>query len=487
MANQNQQSSNVVEMKDFDTLTLKDLKKKDLQDMEFELIASTLLKDNIMIPVIKTILTPDDFCFVQHKILWRVILELYHDKQPATMLTITERLRKTGELDKVGYSLVLSLGEAAFTTAYTEINAKIVKDRAARRQLFRELQGYTARSMQLSESLLDDTKKLEDVITQSKTIFKNINAFQGKRGINQRDFFKNDFKRLCRINHEYSNRCTGFDNLDAAQIFSAGLYVLGGQPATGKTTFCWQLLNQLGAFGEHCLYCTYEMSRLELCSKTLARTLYQRDKSATLTAANIRNEATSPLLEKIFKELCEDTQTNIEIFELTDESIDDLFRLLDPYCNGKDKSPVVCLDYLQIVPPSTDKVFPSDKARIDDTMRKLKNFQRETNTTFIVISSLNRQSYTQKASVDMSSFKESGSIEYSADVIWALTVDESAGEDAKAMQPRPIVLKCLKNRQGTFYEVKFDYYSAHDCFAEHKEVIIDHTHDDEPPIDDDDY
>ena len=134
-------------------------------------------------------------------------------------------------------------------------------------------------------------------------------------------------------------------------------------------------------------------------------------------------------------------------------------------CVGKSKAPVVCLDYLQIVPTNRE----STKLGIDDAVRKLKKFQRDTNTTFIVISSFNRTNYSQSAAFE--SFKESGNIEYTADVVWGLqlnvmnkTFNRDEIDKAKKQQPRQIQLKCLKNRQGTNYDCFFNYFSAHDYF-----------------------
>ena len=128
--------------------------------------------------------------------------------------------------------------------------------------------------------------------------------------------------------------------------------------------------------------------------------------------------------------------------------------------------------YLQIVPSSKE----STKLGVDDSVRKLKKFQRDTNTTFIVISSFNRDNYSK--SVSFESFKESGNIEYTADVVWALQLfvinsinsfnisdARQKIDKAKKQQPRQIQLKCLKNRQGTNYDCYFNYFSAHDCFA----------------------
>ncbi len=156
---------------------------------------------------------------------------------------------------------------------------------------------------------------------------------------------------------------------------------------------------------------------------------------------------------------------------MQDESIDELLIRLKPLCFDKAKAPVICLDYLQIVPSSKE----TTKLGIDDSVRKLKKFQRDTNSTFIVISSFNRANYTQGVSFE--SFKESGNIEYTADVVWALQLNilnsinpnniadsRKKIDVAKKKQPRQIQLKCLKNRQGTNYECFFNYFSAHDYF-----------------------
>ena len=135
----------------------------------------------------------------------------------------------------------------------------------------------------------------------------------------------------------------------------------------------------------------------------------------------------------------------------------------------EDKSPVVIVDYLQIIPHDND----SAKRGIDLMLPRFKTFQRETNTTFIVISSLNRQSYNTDTSFE--AFKETGSIEYSSDVVWALQLsilDGKHGNEAKKKEldkaiqasPRNITLKCLKNRNGGCYRAYFKYYSKFDLF-----------------------
>ena len=212
------------------------------------------------------------------------------------------------------------------------------------------------------------------------------------------------------------------------------------------------------------------MSRLELFTKSLARNLFRRVPDTDITAADIRRGAWSVQMDYLVSDFAK-SEINLHILELQDESIDDQLTLLRPFCADRTKAPVVCLDYLQIVPTSRE----SAKLGIDDSVRKLKKFQRDTNTTFFVISSFNRTNYAHAVSFE--SFKESGNIEYTADVVWALQLyvlnsldsfntseNRKLIDKAKKQQPRQIQLKCLKNRQGTNYDCFFRYFSAHDCF-----------------------
>ena len=145
----------------------------------------------------------------------------------------------------------------------------------------------------------------------------------------------------------YADRKTDFENIDSVQFFTPGLYVIGATPAAGKTTFRWQLLNQLANEGESCIYCIYEMSRLELYFKSLARELFKRDYKTDLTATQIRRGGASKAL-RVVVDLAQKL-LKFSVLEFQDETVDDLLNLLRPLCTDKAKAPVVCLDYLQIM------------------------------------------------------------------------------------------------------------------------------------------
>ena len=433
-------------------------------EMEKQLLSAMLLDQGFIVPKVLAIINADDLYRPEHQFVFKAIVNLYSSGKPVEFLAVEQQLRKNGDHQKIDHLYLLNLINATYTTAFAEHHAHIIKEKADLRRLIvvSKIIREDANLAQLSPA---------DIIAKAQLSFDQIRrSTVPSQKFSFSDFFANQLDSEIEQMKNYSDRRSGFVNLDKLQFFSPGLYVIGATPAAGKTTFCWQLLEQLARQGESCIFCSYEMSKFELFAKSLARELFRRVPSTELTAADIRRGAWSVQLDATRADFVA-SKLDLSILELQDESIDDLLALLKPLCSNKAKAPVVCLDYLQIVPSSKD----TTKLGIDDSVRKLKKFQRDTNTTFIVISSFNRQNYMQ--SVSFESFKESGNIEYTADVVWALQLNVlnhlSPGnlsdlrkqiDDAKKKKPRQIQLKCLKNRQGTNYECFFNYFSAHDCF-----------------------
>ncbi len=209
----------------------------------------------------------------------------------------------------------------------------------------------------------------------------------------------------------------------------------------------------------------------------MTREVFKRDRYTGLTSAGIRRGDESRTLNEILEEF-EESEIDLNVLEVQEQDIDELLFELRKYC--LEKAPIIVLDYLQIVPIKSSEM--TAKQAIDEIVRKLKNFQRETGSTFIVISSFNRANYAQQVAFE--SFKESGNIEYSADVVWGLQLyfDEKTSrenrenvEKAKNANPRRVEMKCLKNRQGKNYSCYFKYYPAVDTFESCKEEDFQET------------
>lgn len=284
---------------------------------------------------------------------------------------------------------------------------------------------------------------------------------------------------------EAKNRRTGFADLDEkAKGLYAGLYVVAAISSLGKTTLCHQIADQLAEAGEDVLFFSLEQSRLELVSKSLARRTAQKDITKAVNSLSIRR---GYLPEQVltaadeYKKGIADRLSIIEgNFSCNISFIGDYIRR---YIQKTGKKPVCFIDYLQILQPEQDERgrTQTTKETVDTTVTELKRISREMGLTIFVISSVNRANYLTP--IDFESLKESGGIEYTADVIWGLQLQcmndavfdtkEKVKEkrrivkEAKAATPRKIELVCLKNRYGvSSYSCYFDYTPEFDLFTE---------------------
>ena len=90
----------------------------------------------------------------------------------------------------------------------------------------------------------------------------------------------------------------------------------------------------------------------------------------------------------------------------------------------------------------------------------------------IAISSFNRASYNNEENPTMASYKESGAIEYTADVLLSMQFKKgNKGDDInkfKIEEPRLLKLVILKNRRGMDYEaIELEYYTRQNYFTEY--------------------
>ena len=96
---------------------------------------------------------------------------------------------------------------------------------------------------------------------------------------------------------ENATRKTGFSNLDAETggVYP-GLYAVGGISSVGKTTFIYQMADQMAAAGQHVLFFSMEQSRLEMVSKSIARTTAQADINTAVSSIAIRTGTRTPVV-----------------------------------------------------------------------------------------------------------------------------------------------------------------------------------------------
>lgn len=325
-----------------------------------------------------------------------------------------------------------------------------------------------------NEALTDNREAFIEAVTQAqrKTAAKPDNTAYYIDSLMQGEIarFKNDKK-------------TGFINLDqqAGGLYS-GLYVLAAISSLGKTSFALQLADQLAETGNDVIFFSLEQSRLELVSKSLARRTAQADPGRAVSSLQIRAGAKGESISRAVAEYKTAVADRMSIVEGNFAcNISFIGEYIRQYVKRNGTRPVVFIDYLQILQPAEDNRRQTVKETVDNTITELKRISRELDLTVIIISSVNRANYLTP--IDFESLKESGGIEFTADVIWGLQLQclndpifdkenkvkekREIIKKAKAAEPRKIELSCLKNRYGIAnYSCYFNYYPKNDLFTE---------------------
>lgn len=292
---------------------------------------------------------------------------------------------------------------------------------------------------------------------------------------------------------------TGFEGLDSildGGLFP-GLYVVGAISSLGKTTFCLQMADQIAAAGHDVLIFSLEMARSELIAKSVSRLTVLQDLQQNGSTSNAKttrgiltgsryasySRAEKELIMKAVS-LYSETARRIYITEgVGDVGVKEIRERVQRHVRITGRRPVVVIDYLQIIAPAD--IRATDKQNTDKAVLELKRLSRDLGIPVVGISSFNRDNYTQP--VNLSSFKESGAIEYSSDVLIGLQytgMDYEEGEtdknrekrirellkqaaaDAKTGKAQHIHMKILKNRNGSKGEMLLEFYPMFNYFRE---------------------
>ena len=369
-----------------------------------------------------------------------------------------------------------ALNEMQINYVICNINGNLYKD--ANEYFKADFQGF-------KENMLNCIENYENALKKAK----ELKLIQKEEEIKEkREQYINNNSNLSKLNNFITTRNefkaniikTYFLKLDELLKggLRPGLITIGAMSSIGKTSLMLQIADQIAMTNQRpVLYINYEMSTNEMIAKSLSRLMYiESTGTKAISYANILDNTKLKDEEKnIFETAFNDYKSYCDnLFMVESEgnqTLDDVEKKAQEIKEHTGKAPIIFIDYLQIIPTLNDKL--SDKQKIDTNILRLKQLSRKYNTPVVVVCSLNRQSYN--LNVAMESFKESGAIEYSSDVLIGLNFclnqeqenkikeinkDTSLNEtmkknkideimkEIKGQTIRKIQLDILKNRNG---------------------------------------
>lgn len=273
---------------------------------------------------------------------------------------------------------------------------------------------------------------------------------------------------------------TGFPMLDSE--LDGGLLreltIIGGETSTGKTTIAMQIVENIAKAGNNVLVISLETDSNEYIARSLSRgTLEQCNKAGiptrhALTAKQlIKGEAgTEAGILEAAKEAYRAYVGNLFIVaSLGKIGLQRIRDEVEANVRNTGKTPVVLIDYLQLL--GADGQSAGLRETMNESITGLKKLAVDFKTPVIAISSFSRGKYGQDA--NLASFKESGGIEYSADLLLSLQYVGAEGKTQAELEglanrePRKMELKILKQRLGNAgTRITLDYAQKYNFFTE---------------------
>jgi replicative DNA helicase len=389
-----------------------------------EALISAILIDNSVLDDVTEILTADDFYKSAHQKIFSAIIELYKNNEPVDLVTLTNKLREKGDLEKIGGATYLA---KLLDSVPMAVNAKHYAGIIHEKFLIRRL---IEKGNRIIDCCLEDRRNVDEIIdfaersifeisqNKSKTAFRHAGA---TLGINM-DMIAvlNESKGLP------TGIPTGFKELDdlTSGFQNSELIILAARPSIGKTTVALNMASH-AAIREHIPIAIFslEMSMEQLtlrmvCSESRIGLSRIRYHFLTKNDWEIIHRAAGRLSEA---PIYIDDSPDLSVMEIRSK----VRRL-----KSQHGIHFVIIDYLQLM-----RVRSTAERRdiaIAEISRGLKILAKELEIPIMALSQLNRMPEQRKDKRPiLSDLRESGAIEQDADIVAFLHRDEAYNSEVK--------------------------------------------------------
>lgn len=410
------------------------------QNIEAEqaVLGAMMIKKEAIIEA-QEILQPEDFYREAHRRVYDAMLKLAENDEAVDLVTLTEQLRKDGELEKIGgIPFITTIANIVPTAANVTYHAKIVKEKAELRRLIdaaTEIAGAAYEDSQPVENIMDAAEQKILAVAGSQT----ANGFEPIKSILMRTFE--------RINVLYESKGgitglpTGFKDLDrlTSGLQASDLILVAARPSMGKTAFTLNIASYVGLHGGKVAFFSLEMSKEQLVNRLLS--MESNINSQRLRTGELGDADWEQLVQAVLEvskaPLVIDDTPGITVTELRSKCRKiKLEKGLD----------LIVIDYLQLMSGSSRR-SENRQQEVSEISRNLKAIAREMECPVIALSQLSRApDQRPDHRPQLSDLRESGAIEQDADIVMFIYRDEKYNPDTD--HPGEAELIVAKQRNG---------------------------------------
>jgi len=372
-------------------------------------------------------LTAEDFYVDRHKLIFSALAGLVTAGRGVDLVTVTDQLRESGKLDRVGGSLYLAeLLEYVPTAANIGYYADTVTTKSKCRQVL-----ATAKSIWREAQTSTDSDLL---ISEAFAQLQSIGQSGGKKVWLSLEDQAREYEEYIKTADE-TRFVTGYPDLDAVirGVAPGEVMMIIGYSGTFKSAFLHNILLNSGMkTRKKSLFFSMEMPSTLVYQRTVQIALEQN--TYFIESGYAGKKDGSGYRERTAEELVKIGADNLITSPkpaLTVEQIEHYTRLARAEYG---QIGVVGIDYLGLM---AAEGMTGEYERVSYCAEQSKNMAKRLNLPVIILSQINRSSATT-GELEKWSAKGSGAVESSADYMLGIQRNKE----------KEIIVKLLKNRNG---------------------------------------
>ena len=400
-------------------------------------------------------LHPEYFYKREHQKIFEAIVKLFNNTQPVDILTVTEELKKMGEIDFIGgFSYISELTNNIASASNTEFHARIIAEKFIKRSLISISNNIINDAFNESVDIFDLLSTAEEklfTVTEG-TLRKSYDKMSVliKGALENIEILRNKEDTLSGIP-------TGFSNLDRVTSGwqASDLIIIAARPGMGKTAFALSMARNIAIDYKKPVGFSLEMSSEQLVNRLIASEAQLG--ANKLRKGDLADHEMIQLHEKI-KYLSEapifiDDTPALTIFELRAKAR----RLVKNHKVG-----ILIIDYLQLMHAGGNA--GNREQEISTISRSLKGIAKELKIPVIALSQVNRgvesRSGVGSKRPMLSDLRESGAIEQDADIVTFIYRPEyykifewDNGDDSRGQAE----IMIAKHRNGSLANIRLKF------------------------------
>ena len=239
-------------------------------DLEEAVLGALMLEQNALTAVVD-ILKPDVFYKEAHQVIYAAIHRLFAKSEPIDILTVTNELKSSGELELIGGAYYITqLTNRVASTANIEYHARIISQKFIQRELIKL-------SSEIIKDAFEDTTDVFDLLDKAE---KNLFAVSETNFRRDYDSMQSLVREAIKDiesarDHEGNLRGvpSGFTDVDriTGGWQKSDLVILAARPGMGKTAFVLSMARNIAVdFNIPLAIFSLEMSSIQLVTRLIS-------------------------------------------------------------------------------------------------------------------------------------------------------------------------------------------------------------------------